>query len=77
MRHARVSRWRAMGLGHPRRCDRRSKESVANLRALYAAVRRRDAARAEALMREETQLAGAEALRLLHDDTVPAREKTP
>jgi DNA-binding GntR family transcriptional regulator len=73
--HARISRWRAVGLGHPGRSARRSKESIDNLRALYAAIRKRDAARAEAVMREETQLAGAEVLRLLHENE-PAREKT-
>ncbi len=74
--HARISRWRAMGLGHPQRSARRSKECIANLRALYAAIRRRDGPKAEHLMREETHLAGAEVLRLLHDNSHPHREKT-
>jgi len=74
--HARVSRWRALGLGHPKRSSRRSKESIDNLRALYAAIRKRDGAKAEHLMREETHLAGAEVLRLLHDNNDSITEKT-
>jgi DNA-binding GntR family transcriptional regulator len=74
--HARVARWRALGLGHPHRSPRRSKESIDNLRSLYAAIRRRDAAKAEHLMREETHLAGAEVMRLLDENTIPLREKT-
>jgi DNA-binding GntR family transcriptional regulator len=74
--HARISRWRAMGLGHPKRSTRRSKESIDNLRALYAAIRKRDGAKAEHVMREETHLAGAEVLRLLHDNNHSLSEKT-
>jgi DNA-binding GntR family transcriptional regulator len=65
MLHARISRWRSVGLGHPNRSPNRSRESVRNLRALLAAIERRDGARAEAIMREETSLAAAEVLRLL------------
>lgn len=65
MLHARISRWRALGLGHPRRSRQRSKESVNGLRTLLAAIEKRDAARAESIMREETQKAAAEVMRLL------------
>ena len=65
MLHARISRWRALGLGHPRRSRQRSKESINGLRTLLAAIEKRDAARAESIMREETQKAAAEVMRLL------------
>ena len=63
--HARIWRWRAMGLSHPRRSARRSRESVGNLRAIVAAIRKRDAAAAEKLTREEAQHAAAEVVRLI------------
>jgi GntR family transcriptional regulator, trigonelline degradation regulator len=69
MLHARISRWRALGLSHPQRSARRSKESIEGLRALLSAIEKRDAARAEAIMREETHKAAAEVMRLL---AVPA-----
>jgi DNA-binding GntR family transcriptional regulator len=65
MLHARISRWRALGLGHPARSSRRSKESIEGLRALLAAIEKRDGARAESIMRAETQKAAAEVMRLL------------
>lgn len=65
MLHARISRWRALGLSHPRRSPRRSRESIEGLRALLAAIAGRDAARAESIMREETHKAAAEVLRLI------------
>ena len=65
MLHARISRWRALGLSHPKRSARRSKESIESLRALLAAIEKRDAARAEAIMRDETHKAAAEVMRLL------------
>jgi GntR family transcriptional regulator, trigonelline degradation regulator len=65
MLHARISRWRLLGLGHPNRSPARSRESLQALRAVLAAIRRRDGARAETLMREEASHAAAEVLRLL------------
>ena len=65
MLHARISRCRALGLSHPRRSPRRSKESIDGLRALLAAIEKRDGPRAEAIMREETHKAAAEVMRLL------------
>lgn len=65
MLHARISRWRALGLSHPSRSRRRSKESIDGLRALLAAIEKRDGPRAEAIMREETHKAAAEVMRLL------------
>ena len=63
--HARISRWRAVGLAHPGRSPRRSTEAVAGLKALMEAIKRRDADAAENLMREETNRAAAEVLRLI------------
>jgi len=63
--HARIWRWRALGLSHPQRSDARSRESIEGLRAILAAIRRRDAETAEKLMREEAQHAAAEIMRLI------------
>lgn len=63
--HARIWRWRALGLSHPRRSSKRSKESVRGLQQLLDAIKKRDADRAEMLMREETTRAAAEVMRLL------------
>ncbi len=62
---ARIWRWRAVGLAHPRRSDNRSSESLANLREVVDAVRAGDGARAERTARRESRLAAAEVLRLL------------
>ena len=51
--HGRIRRWRALGLGHPLRSARRSAQSIKNLRALVAAVRKRDGMRAERIIRDE------------------------
>jgi DNA-binding GntR family transcriptional regulator len=73
--HARIWRWRALGLTHPRRSARRSEESVKGLKAILAAIKRRDADAAERLTREEAQHAAAEVLRLIETPAaaVPAR----
>lgn len=63
--HARIWRWRALGLSHPQRSNSRSQESIQGLRAMLAAIRRRDADAAEALTREEAQHAAAEVMRLI------------
>ena len=69
--HARIWRWRALGLTHPARSARRPEESVRGLKAIVAAIRRGDAAAAEQLTREEAARAAAEVLRLVED--APAR----
>jgi len=71
--HARIWRWRALGLSHPQRSDQRSRESVKNLRALLAAIRKRDADAAESLTREEAQRAAAEVMRLI--ETIPGNPR--
>jgi DNA-binding GntR family transcriptional regulator len=66
--NARIWRWRALGVAHPKRSARRSRESVADLRAIVAAIRKRDAALAETLAREEVTKAEAEAMRLIAEE---------
>jgi GntR family transcriptional regulator, trigonelline degradation regulator len=63
--HARIWRWRALGLSHPSRSPLRSRESIDGLRAMFAAIERRDAAKAEQSAREETDRAAAEVMHLL------------
>ncbi|MBI1219967.1 MAG: FCD domain-containing protein [Rhodobacteraceae bacterium] len=62
--HARVWRWRALGLGHPKRTQNRSQESITGLRDLYDALKARDADRAERVARQEVTNAGAEIMRI-------------
>ncbi|HET9663119.1 MAG TPA: GntR family transcriptional regulator [Burkholderiales bacterium] len=64
--HARIWRWRALGLSHPGRSVQRSKESMRNLRAVLAAIRKRDPDAAERITREEASRAAAEVIRLLN-----------
>jgi DNA-binding GntR family transcriptional regulator len=63
--HARVSRWRALDLSHPKRSPARARESIDGLRAMFAAIRAGDAVQAETLAREETAHAAAEVTQLL------------
>jgi GntR family transcriptional regulator, trigonelline degradation regulator len=66
--HARVWRWRALGLHHPQRSRSRSRESVAGLRALLKAIQTRDADKAEAIARREVTSAASEVMRLLQNE---------
>jgi DNA-binding GntR family transcriptional regulator len=68
--HARISRWRALGLTHPKRSSNRSRESVAALRTMFAAIKAGNAAQAEMLGRKETAQAATEVMRLLAGDGV-------
>jgi DNA-binding GntR family transcriptional regulator len=63
--HARIWRWRALGLSHPDRSAQRSHESVANLQAMLKAIRARDADVAERIGRDEADKAAHEVVRLL------------
>jgi DNA-binding GntR family transcriptional regulator len=63
--HVRIWRWRALGLGHPKRSGKRWKESIRALRALLAAIAKKDAELAESLLRDEVTKAAAEIMRLL------------
>ena len=62
---ARIWRWRALGLSHPRRSPARSEESIKGLQALHKAILARDAAAAEKLAREEVMRAAQEIIRIL------------
>jgi DNA-binding GntR family transcriptional regulator len=66
--HARIWRWRALGLGHPRRSRGRSKEAVKGLRDLLKAIERRDADEAEAIARLEVSNAAKEVMRILAEE---------
>lgn len=68
MLHARVCRWRALGLAHPRRTPRRSAESISGLRKLFQAIERREAGLAEEIARREVTNAANEIFRILEDD---------
>lgn len=63
--HGRISRWRSLGLGHPQRSRSRSQETIGNLRALVAALRKRDPDLAERIIRHEVTRAATEVTRLL------------
>ena len=63
--HARIWRWRALGLTHPGRSADRSRESIAHLRDMLTAIRSRDADAAERITRDEASRAAHEVMRLL------------
>ncbi len=63
--HARMWRWRALGLAHPQRSAARSRESLDNLRAIVAAIENGNSDEAERLTRAEANQAAEEVLRLL------------
>ena len=65
--HARIWRWRALGLTHPGRSTDRSQESITHLRDMLAAIRARDAEAAERITRDEANRAGHEVMRLLSE----------
>lgn len=65
MLHARIWRWRALGLGHPKRSPRRSQQSIAGLRKLYDALKNRDADLGEKIARREVMNAAAEIMQIL------------
>jgi DNA-binding GntR family transcriptional regulator len=66
--HARIWRWRALGLGHPRRSKGRSAQSIRELKSLIAALEARDADRAEEISRREVMNAAAEIVHILKAD---------
>ncbi len=77
--HARMWRWRMLGLAHPLRSDERSRESVENLRAIVAAIGRGDGDEAERITRIEASQAADEVLRLLaveESDDAPTPTQT-
>jgi len=68
--HTRIRQWRAIGMTHPQRSPARSKEAIKGLKAIWSAVRKRDAAAAEAATRDEARRGAAELVRLLADAPV-------
>jgi len=70
--HARIWRWRALGVTHPQRSPGRAAEAIRGLKAISEAIRRRDAAAAEQATRDEAMRGAAEVMRLLAQDA-PAR----
>ena len=58
--YARIWRWRALGLGHPKRSPGRSKQSIAALRELFQALKSGDGELAETVARHEAMNAAAE-----------------
>lgn len=70
--HARIRRWRALGIAHPRRSRDRSRESIRALQTLVQAIIARDANRAEETARDEVTKAAAEVMHLLREE-----EKSP
>jgi DNA-binding GntR family transcriptional regulator len=73
--HVRIWRWRALGLRHPQRSAERSKESIRGLRAMLAAIKKRDPGLAERIIRDEVTRAAAEATRLLAGAGLPSLRK--
>jgi GntR family transcriptional regulator, trigonelline degradation regulator len=66
--HARIWRWRALGLSHPKRSLDRSVESLATLRSMLDAIKKRDADLAEKLIRDEVTSAAGEVMRIIEAD---------
>lgn len=67
--HARIWRWRALGLKHPQRSVESSRASVTNLRALLRAIGDGDGDAAEKVARREAQRAASEAIRLVEQES--------
>jgi GntR family transcriptional regulator, trigonelline degradation regulator len=75
--HGRIWRWRGLGLTHPNRSPERDRQSLKNLRALLQAIRARDAALAEKILRDEVSKAADEVHRLLKNGSPQARVEKP
>ena len=71
--HARIWRWRALGVTHPRRSSGRAAEAIRGLKAIRDAIRRGDAAAAEQATRDEAANGAVEVMRLLPIDAPAAR----
>jgi DNA-binding GntR family transcriptional regulator len=63
--HARIWRWRALGLAHQNRSKKRSDQAVSSLKAMAVAIKKRNAAQAEQLARAAVGEATEEIVRLL------------
>jgi DNA-binding GntR family transcriptional regulator len=75
--HGRIWRWRGLGLTHPNRSPDRDRQSLKNLRALVQAIRARDSALAENILRDEVSKAADEVHHLLKDGSSQARAEKP
>lgn len=73
--HGRIRRWRALGLGHPRRSVKRWRESLRGLRAMIAAIKEKDAQLAEKTIRNEVTRARSEVMRLLSGENQATTRK--
>jgi DNA-binding GntR family transcriptional regulator len=73
--HARMRRWRALGVTHPARSARRSAEAIRDLKAMAAAIGARDAEEAERSTRQSAHSGAAEILHLLADNEVEKRTR--
>lgn len=72
--HARIWRWRAMGIAHPNRSPQRAREAARGLKAICDAIRKRDAEAAERLTRDAVNRGATEVLRLL-ESTVRGKQR--
>lgn len=71
--HARMRRWRALGVTHPRRSAKRAGEAVRDLKAMVTAISARDADAAEQATRQSAQSGAAEVVHLLTDRVIASR----
>lgn len=69
--HARIWRWRALGLTHPDRSYDRSRESITQLRKMVETIRAGDRDAAERITRDEANMAAQEVMRLLASTASP------
>lgn len=65
MVQARIWRWRAVGLTHPKRAHKRLNESVENLTRLVLAIKNKDGDAAEQITRDEVSKAAEEVMRII------------
>jgi DNA-binding GntR family transcriptional regulator len=70
--HARIWRWRALGVNHPNRSPKRAEEAAQGLTRICEALLQRDGDAAERATREEADRGAVEIFRLLQD-TLPTR----
>jgi len=72
---ARIWRWRAVGLTHPRRAAGRLDESIRNLRAIVAAIAAGNGDVAERIARDEVSGAAVEVMRLIAVESEAAADR--
>ena len=63
--HARIWRWRALGVTHPRRSPQRASEAAQGMQGICEAIRNRDGDAAERATREEVNRGAVEVMHLL------------